>query len=63
MKILDGEVNEDLFDWPKSGELHRMEPKRKTSYHKDEVTYICGRFCISGPFTASIMVWTLLVHY
>lgn len=42
MKVLDGFVNEELFDWPKENEeLHEMVPQRTARYDNNQVAYIC----------------------
>ena len=43
MKILDGQSQEELFDWPTEGEdMSEMRSKGKKSYSKDQVAYISG---------------------
>eukprot|EP00794_Sanderia_malayensis_P019575 gene19575-21506_t len=41
MKILDGQLQESLYGWPKDGTSNeQMEPLRKNLYNKNEVAYI-----------------------
>ena len=43
MKILDGQSQEELFDWPTEGEdMSEMRSKGKKMYNKDQVAYISG---------------------
>ena len=43
MKILDGQSQEELFDWPAEGEdMSEMRSKGKKLYNKDQVAYISG---------------------
>ena len=40
MKILDGGVNEELFEWPENEEVKEMTPREKNAYEKDQTAYI-----------------------
>jgi hypothetical protein len=42
MKILDGGVNEELFEWPENEEVKEMTPLEKNAYEKDQTAYISG---------------------
>ena len=51
MKILDGGVNEELFEWPENEEVKEMTPREKNAYEKDQTAYISGMLSLLGPST------------
>jgi len=43
LQILDGNIQEETFHWPKDGEgEHQMQPKGTNIYKRDDVAYIAG---------------------
>ncbi|KAK3095441.1 hypothetical protein FSP39_014731 [Pinctada imbricata] len=40
MKVLDGEIQEELFEWPTGSEETAMKQREKNKYHVNEVAYI-----------------------
>ncbi|XP_052786590.1 cysteine dioxygenase type 1-like [Mya arenaria] len=53
MKVVDGSVNEEMFDWPNESESeHEMSAKGMSTYNRNEVAYICdamGLHRVSNP--------------
>lgn len=41
MKVLEGQVNQELFDWPENDDIKEMIPREKSSFYKDQTIYIC----------------------
>lgn len=44
LKVIEGHLNEELFDWPENEEIHQMEPIKKSRLDLNEVGYMSGRF-------------------
>ena len=44
MKLLDGEIQETLYGWPKDGvDNEKMDPVKVNCYQKNQVAYINGK--------------------
>ena len=44
MKLLDGEIQETLYGWPKDGvDNEKMDPEKVNCYQKNQVAYINGK--------------------
>ena len=52
VKVLDGQLQETLFDWPcdSDDDSKPLEEKGKVVLGKNEVTYMCGEIQIPFPF-------------
>ncbi|VDI19929.1 cysteine dioxygenase [Mytilus galloprovincialis] len=40
LKVIEGHLNEELFDWPENEEIHLMEPIKKSRLDLNEVGYM-----------------------
>ena len=77
MKIMDGSLYENLYDWPEdqkkesiSSEPKKMTPRKITEYHKNQVAYINGNFILfyaylvrDGWFDLKYCLWLLSPNF
>ena len=77
MKIMDGSLYENLYDWPEdqkkesiSSEPKKMTPRKITEYHKNQVAYINGNLILfyaylvrDGWFDLKHCLWLLSPNF
>jgi hypothetical protein len=61
VKILDGELTETLYEWPKYNcENECLKPVKVTTCYKNEATYINGKFFTLLNFVSFKKIWFLI---